>query len=109
MVVLKKIKASSLMETLVATVLIVIVFMLASLTLNNILYNSTRKETGKINVHINELHYNYIHKQIEVPYYSSFKGWKVSIEKNEEDKLLYLEAKHSETNKIIERKIKAFD
>ena len=40
MVVLKKIKASTLMETLVATVLIIVVFMAASMILNNMFLNA---------------------------------------------------------------------
>jgi len=108
--VLKKLKASSLMETLVATVLIIVVFMIASLTLNNILSGSIRKEQGKINTHLNELHYNYLHNQIEIPYYGSFDDWKVSIEQNKEDiGILFIEALHTKTNKNLERQIRTLD
>jgi len=104
--VLKKLKASSLMETLVATVLIIVVFMIASLTLNNILFGSFRKEKGKINTHLNELHYSYLHNKIEIPYYETFEGWEVSIEQSkEEDGILFIEALNTVTNKNIERQI----
>lgn len=107
--VLKKIKASSLMETLVATVLIIVVFMIVSLTINNILSSSIRKETSKINTHLNELHYSYLHHQIEIPYYDSFEEWKVSIEKSKDDGVLHIEAVHTKTNKNIERQIRNLD
>lgn len=108
--VLKKLKASSLIETLVATVIIIVVFMISSMTLNNILSGSIRKETGKINTHLNELHYNYLHNQIEVPYYDSFGDWKVSIAKSKEvDGMLFIEALHTQTNKNLERQISTLD
>ncbi len=53
MVVLKKIKAFTLMETLVATVLIVIVFMISSMLLNNLFYNSIKDNTIAIDAHLN--------------------------------------------------------
>ena len=108
--VLKKIKGSSLMETLVATVLIIVVFMIASLTLNNILSTSIVKETSKINAHLNELHYNYLHHQIEVPYSESFGDWGVSVERSKGGVgILYIEALHSKTNKSIEHQIRGLD
>jgi len=108
--VLKKIKASSLIETLVATVLIIVIFMIASLTLNNILAGSIRKETGRINTHLNELYYNYLHNQVEIPYYDSFEDWKVSIDTDKDDEgILYMEALHTETNKSLERQIRTLD
>jgi len=108
--VLKKLKASSLMETLVATVLIIIVFMIASLTLNNILFGSIRKEAGKINTHLNELHYNYLHSKIEVPYYETFEDWEVSIEQSKEkDGILFIEALYIEIDKRLERQIRTLE
>jgi len=108
--VLKKLKASTLIETLVATVLIIVVFMISSLTLNNILSGSIRKETGKINAYLNELHYNYLHKQIEIPYYDSFENWKISIDQiKEDDRILFIDALHTKTNKKLERQIRTFE
>lgn len=108
--VLKKIKGSSLMETLVATVLIIVIFMIASLTINNILSISIGKETSKINAHLNELHYNYLHDQIEIPYYEYFEDWDVSIERSKDEAgILYIDALYSKTNKSIEHQIRDFD
>ena len=45
MAVLKKIKASTLMETLIATVLVVVTFLLASMILNNLVSNAIQSDT----------------------------------------------------------------
>jgi hypothetical protein len=64
MVILKKIKASTLMETLVATVLIIIVFIIASMILNNLFFNTIKNNTTQIDAHLNELQYLYINEKL---------------------------------------------
>jgi len=80
MVVLKKIKASTLMETLVATVLIVIIFMLASMILNNLFSNTINNNTKAIETHLNELQYLQMHNHLQIPYTETFQNWNISIE-----------------------------
>ena len=105
MVVLKKIKASTLMETLVATVLIVIVFMLSSMILNNLFSNSINSNTRAIETHLSELQYLYINEKLILPYQGNYKTWKVSIESFEENGLknVLFEATDPNTNKTLER------
>ena len=79
MVILKKIKASTLMETLVATVLIVVVFMISSMILNNIFSNSIKSNTREIDTYLNELEYLYKNEKLKLPYYDDFGDWKISI------------------------------
>lgn len=102
MVVLKKIKASTLMETLVATVLIVVIFMIASTILNNLFSNTIKNNTRVIDAHINELHYLYINDKVEIPYYDNYKSWEISIE-NDEDNILF-EVLNTKTNHTIIKK-----
>ncbi len=83
MVVLKKIKASTLMETLVATVLIVIVFMVSSMLLNNLFSNSIKGKTHPVQERIYELQYQYANKGLELPYFDELDGWQISVEKRE--------------------------
>ncbi|RUT71270.1 hypothetical protein D0817_05150 [Flavobacterium cupreum] len=80
MVVLKKIKSATLIEAIVATVLIVIVFVIASLILNNLLLNTFSKNTHSIENRINELEYEVQHNTIQFPYQESYKGWEITIE-----------------------------
>lgn len=79
MALLKKIKASSLMETLVATVLIVVVFMISSMVLNNIIATNIRQNTDKVEERMNVLEYQYHHKVLELPYYEDYESWEISI------------------------------
>jgi predicted PurR-regulated permease PerM len=81
MVVLKKIKASTLMETLIATVLVVVTFLLASMILNNLVSNTIQSDTQAIDTHLLELHYLQQHKQLTVPYSENFQNWSISIER----------------------------
>lgn len=103
MVILKKIKGSTLMETLVATVLIVIIFILSSMILNNLFSNSIKNNTSKIRSHLNELQYLQIHDQIQLPYKDTYNNWDISISEQKEDNKTQIEysAVHTETKKNI--------
>ncbi|MEP2236879.1 MAG: hypothetical protein ABJI22_00885 [Maribacter sp.] len=79
MALLNKIKASSLMETLVATVLIVVIFMISSMVLNNIIATNIRQNTDKVEERMNVLEYQYLHKVLELPYYEEYESWEISI------------------------------
>ena len=81
MVILKKLKGSTLMETLIATVLIVIVFMMASMILNNVFATSIKNNTRLIDAHLNELQYLELNNKLELPYYETINDWKISIVK----------------------------
>ena len=104
MALLKKIKASTLMETLVATVLIIVVFMIASMILNNLFSNTIKSNTRVIDAHLNELQYLYLNKKLTVPYLHDFNMWDVSIEPIEEHNKnsIVFSAKNRNTNKTIE-------
>jgi predicted PurR-regulated permease PerM len=106
MALLKKIKASTLMETLVANVLIVVVFMISSMILNNLFSNSIKNNTDDIDVYLNELEYLYKNEKILIPYQEEFKGWQIIIVKNRENQSnILFEAFNSNTNKSITKTI----
>lgn len=107
MAVLKKIKASTLMETLVATVLIVVVFMISSMLLNNLFYNSIKDNTRVIDSHLNELQYLYQNNKLILPYYDDYNSWSISIAllKEKGKNSIVFDAVNTTTNKTIERKI----
>ncbi|WP_228235559.1 hypothetical protein [Allomuricauda sp. M10] len=83
MVVLKKIKASTLMETLVATVLIVIVFMMASMTLNSLFANTVASNTNEVTQELLFLQYQYENGQLELPYFDELGNWEIKVEEQE--------------------------
>lgn len=85
MVVLKRIKASTLMETLVATVLIVIIFMISSLLLNSMFSNSIQGRSQHITERLHQLKYEYNTTNSKTPYYEEIDDWELSIEAGNEE------------------------
>ncbi|CAG2532849.1 hypothetical protein MAR621_03043 [Maribacter dokdonensis] len=106
MVVLKKIRASSLMETLVATVLIVIIFMISSMVLNNIISGNIRQNTEKIEERMNRLEYEFKNRAIALPYQEDFETWHISmLEDSRKPGLIVLEAINTKTNVAFSKSI----
>lgn len=105
MVVLIKFKASTLIETLVASVLIVLVFMLSSMIVNNLFSNTVKGGTKDLKVYLNELEYLYIQDQLIIPYNDDFKDWQITIYKHKAHKTstILLEAINSSTNKTVKK------
>lgn len=105
MVVLKKIKGSTLMETMVATVLVVIVFMIASMVLNNLFGNSIRANNHNVETRLSYLEYFSTHNQLVLPYTEEFEGYKITIERklNTGKKVILLEAFNPSINKTISK------
>lgn len=103
MVVLKKIKSATLIEALVATVLIVIIFVIASLTLNNLILNTFSKNTHAIENRVNELKYEFQNEIIAIPYREMYHEWEInaSFEKIGLQKLIVISATKHGTNKEI--------
>ncbi|MFL1013661.1 hypothetical protein [Flavisericum labens] len=83
MVVLKKIKASTLMETLVATVLVVVIFMISSVVLNNLFSSNIRNNTRALDAYLNEIHYLYRNEKLTIPFYDDLDDWEISVEYKE--------------------------
>ncbi|MHA7832359.1 MAG: hypothetical protein ACX93O_14790 [Flagellimonas sp.] len=80
MAVLKKLKASTLMETLVATVLIVVVFMMASMTLNSLFANTMALNDDEVRQELLYLQYQYEHRRLSLPYYGEIGQWSIEVE-----------------------------
>lgn len=105
MVVLKKIKSATLVEVIVASVLIVIVFMIASLVLNNLVQNTFSKNLHPIETRLNQLEYEVGNGLVKLPYQESYKGWDIviQIEKAASKKQLLILATNNQNNKEITR------
>jgi len=98
-----RVKASTLMETLVATVLIVIVFMVSSMILNNLLSGSIRQNTELAEERLHVLEYQYKNKGLELPYYEDFESWEITISKqgSGDKSLVTMEAENPITHAIV--------
>ena len=81
--VLKKIKGSTLMETLVATVLIVVVFMMASLTLNALFATTIKTNDEPVRQELLFLQYTFDHGKLSLPYYGELDVWEITVQEQE--------------------------
>lgn len=87
------------METLVATVLIVLIFMISTFLLNSLFTVTVRQHTAALHTRIAELTYLSLHNQIVIPYDDEFGNWSISVERA--GRKLIFEALHTKTNKTI--------
>lgn len=102
-----KLKASSLVETLIATVVIMVVFGIAIATISNVLERTVKSSTSAIDSELNKLVYLYEHDQIQVPDVRELKEWRIELKKvkGEEVNYIVFVAKHVKNQKVRERKI----
>ncbi|WP_396146026.1 hypothetical protein [Flavobacterium sp.] len=98
--VLKKIKSATLVESLVATVLIVIIFVVSSLIINNLLLNGFNNNTTEIENRLYELEYEYQNKKILLPYQERYQNWNIVIEKNT-NSIIEFKARKEQSLKVI--------
>ena len=92
------------METLVATVLIVIIFMMSSLLLNSMFAMSVKQQHTVISERLHQLQYEYRHGALLLPYYETLDGWEISVvpaEEMENNSLLF-KAVHPKQQQILE-------
>lgn len=106
MVVLKKIKASSLIETIIASVIIVIVFSMAILILHSVFKHKISNNTSSLHNHIYELEYRIQHKNIVIPYQETFEDWEITIHEVQENLTPWIvcKAEHLKTKKIVTKR-----
>ncbi len=103
----KKLRASSLVETLVATVIIVLMFAVASLTLNNVFKNSIQNNTDSIDNQLNYLVYQYKNEQINIPFTDEYEDWEITIQKEtkKSEKYILFEATNNKYKKSVLKKL----
>lgn len=101
MAILKKIRGATLIETLTASILIIIVFMIASLSFNNIFNNHVKRDHSAIENRIKELEYLVHHQKIKVPYSEDFAGWDIEIISQKQAILITYNKEGKEQNKMV--------
>jgi len=80
MVILKKIRASSLVETLTASVIIVVIFMITSFSFNNVFLNTIKSDDEQLTNRIREIKYLTRYERIKFPLYEEGEYWVISAE-----------------------------
>ncbi|WP_241485193.1 hypothetical protein [Psychroserpens damuponensis] len=92
------------METLISMVLVIVIFMVSSMILNNMFSNTIKNNTRLISSHLNELEYQFINDKLILPYHDEYNGWSVSVTKEKQENKDYVQfsALHPVTNKTVE-------
>ena len=85
-----KLKASTLIESLVASVIIIVVFSIASLTLSNVFQSSIKNNTDRVQNRMNTLEYLYLHNKIVYPYREDFEDWNIQLKNIQENNVAYI-------------------
>ena len=98
-----RVKGSTLMETLVATVLIIVVFMLASAIMNNLFSGMVKSNHKAIDTYISEIKYLYVNDQLQLPYKTDYKDWSIEVFNTNTvgDAYIVVEAFNTKTRKTI--------
>ena len=111
MAILKKIKASSLNEVIVATIIIVIVFGITIASLSNIMQNIVNRKEKSLQNKLNEVIYQYHHNIIKIPYRVNEEGFLIyaSNQKNNDFNEIKFEVASEKTGKMITRKIISYE
>ncbi|WP_299334935.1 hypothetical protein [uncultured Psychroserpens sp.] len=91
------------METLIATVLIMVIFILSSLILNNLFASTVKHNMRAIKAKTNELEYLYINKKIELPFQGDFENWTITITNTRNSKIVKMKAFNDMSNQLIEK------
>lgn len=103
----KKVHAATLIESLVASVIIVVVFAIASLTLNNVFKSSIKSNTSSVEHRMNKLEYLFLNKKLKLPYNEKFEDWTIELSKKEENNQSFyvIESEKATTKRSISRKL----
>lgn len=92
------------METLVSTILIIVIFTVSSLILNNMFLSAAKNNTKPIMSELYELEYLYLSGKLDLPYQDDYKEWdiSVSLEKQEDLSVVRFSASNASTDKTVE-------
>ena len=102
MALLKKVKGSTLFETMVATVLLVIIFTVASLVMQSLLEGEHRQNTRRVQERLQVLEYAISQGQLALPYAEEWEGWSIDIIPSEGSGVAWVrfQAQHPEKNEV---------
>jgi len=103
----KKVRGSSLIETLIATIMILFVFGIALTTITNTLERTVKSNTRFVDHELNRLEYMYRNSQLQVPDQIDIKDWQIDIKREKENDLNFIvfAAKNKTNSKEKKRRI----
>ena len=97
MVILRKISGATLVEALLASVIVLVVFFMASIILNSSFKSSLQSTTMNIDNRVRELLYQFENGNLETPYYEETVIWSLSLYQDTSRYILEVEHKGSGT------------
>jgi|TARA_B110000908_G_scaffold1815_1_gene2348 Na+-translocating ferredoxin:NAD+ oxidoreductase RnfG subunit len=102
-----KVSASSLVETIVATVIIMIVFGIAMSSMLGVVKQTTENSTHKIDSKLQKLSYEYQNNVLKVPNTIEIPQWSIVIKEQQEGKLTFVvfRATHKKNKKTRTKKV----
>lgn len=108
---LKKLKASSLNEVVIATVIIVMVFAIGSAVLVNVLTSMAHNRRGEMEQTLNKLIYEYEHQLLKLPYRQKETYWTIHVTEEEVDanRWVIFEIETAGNRQQLKRKIVAYE
>ena len=77
-------------ETITASVIILIVFSMALFLLNNLFVSTLRAEETVIFNKLNELQYQYTNSALAIPFQEDYKDWDIQVLKEEEGTFVWV-------------------
>ncbi|WP_417887096.1 hypothetical protein [Zunongwangia sp.] len=89
-----KLNGSSLIENLVASVIIMLVFVIASFSINNVLRNQTNS-SAKLDNHVKELTYLVVYDKISEGYTETYINWNIEVRGDNTKTFLIVLDKHT--------------
>ena len=106
-IIFKKVNASSIVETVTASVVILIVFGIAMMTIANILESTVKRNTNALDKELNKLEYLLKYQKIQIPDIIETDEYTVEItlEKQSDQSYVLLKARSKKNNKKKTRRI----
>lgn len=91
------------METLIATVLLIVIFMVTSLVINTLFSATITYNTQPVIVHLDALEYKYEHQSLHLPYVAVYDDWEITVSNVHKNAMTYtlFKATHQQTLKTI--------
>ncbi|MFV8282626.1 hypothetical protein ACNKXS_13835 [Christiangramia marina] len=85
-----RLKASTLMETLIASIIIFIIFVIAIEIINNVALRNDKQSHFKMRQEVNEIRYKASTNRLKLPFYQRSKDWDILVYREDEFKILEL-------------------
>lgn len=104
-----KLKSATLLETLVATALILVIFLVSGLIINNLAKNTIQNNHQSIENELKRLGYFSKHGKINLPYTSDYHNWNVEVRKNTKTGQIEIDAWQKIGSKTLNKTIYVFE